>query len=279
MEGTCRRFPGGSVSRGRHRSVCQDRVHVNRKTATGLSVIRAAHSKHVAALTLHDFATHVPQAKAPAVSPKTVHLIAAARPNFMKVAPLYHALGGRAGAARCIVHTGQHYDANMSDDFFRDLRLPRARSPPGSGQRQPRRADRTHHDGLRGGVPGGPAGGDRGSRGRQRHRGVRHGGGEAVDSGRAPGSGPAQPRPAHARGDQSPGHRCDRGPAVDPVQGCRREPAGRGRAGRQDRLYRQHHARLVRDAAREDHCRGYPRAAQAQRTLRGRHPAPPLERR
>jgi len=53
-----------------------------------------------------------------------VHLIAAARPNFMKVAPLFHALS-RAGWCRAqVVHTGQHYDANMSEAFFRDLRLP-----------------------------------------------------------------------------------------------------------------------------------------------------------
>jgi UDP-N-acetylglucosamine 2-epimerase (non-hydrolysing) len=58
------------------------------------------------------------------VSPKTVHLIAAARPNFMKVAPLYHALGAASWCRPLIVHTGQHYDANMSDAFFRDLRLP-----------------------------------------------------------------------------------------------------------------------------------------------------------
>jgi UDP-N-acetylglucosamine 2-epimerase (non-hydrolysing) len=54
-----------------------------------------------------------------------VDLIAAARPNFMKVAPLYHAL--RAEADWCqarLVHTGQHYDANMSDAFFKDLGLP-----------------------------------------------------------------------------------------------------------------------------------------------------------
>ncbi len=55
---------------------------------------------------------------------KKVHLIAAARPNFMKVAPLYHALSGESWCTPHIVHTGQHYDANMSDAFFRDLRLP-----------------------------------------------------------------------------------------------------------------------------------------------------------
>lgn len=53
-----------------------------------------------------------------------VHLIAAARPNFMKVAPLYHALSAEGWCETAIVHTGQHYDENMSDQFFRDLRLP-----------------------------------------------------------------------------------------------------------------------------------------------------------
>ncbi len=56
-----------------------------------------------------------------------IHLIAAARPNFMKVAPLYHALKAQPWCDVGIVHTGQHYDANMSDAFFRDLRLPEPR--------------------------------------------------------------------------------------------------------------------------------------------------------
>ena len=58
------------------------------------------------------------------MKPITVHLIAAARPNFMKIAPLYHALAREAWCKPQIVHTGQHYDANMSDAFFRDLGLP-----------------------------------------------------------------------------------------------------------------------------------------------------------
>src|SRR3954447_16266786 len=53
-----------------------------------------------------------------------IHLIAAARPNFMKVAPLWHALAAEPGFAPVLVHTGQHYDPNMSDAFFADLRLP-----------------------------------------------------------------------------------------------------------------------------------------------------------
>lgn len=55
---------------------------------------------------------------------KTIHLIAAARPNFMKIAPLYHALVKEEWANPVIVHTGQHYDLNMSDAFFQDLGLP-----------------------------------------------------------------------------------------------------------------------------------------------------------
>src|SRR5690606_8532542 len=54
-----------------------------------------------------------------------VDLIAAARPNFMKIAPLYHALANCGWCEPRIVHTGQHYDANMSDAFFADLGLPR----------------------------------------------------------------------------------------------------------------------------------------------------------
>lgn len=55
---------------------------------------------------------------------RTFHLIAAARPNFMKIAPVYHALKAADWCEPVIVHTGQHYDANMSDSFFEDLGLP-----------------------------------------------------------------------------------------------------------------------------------------------------------
>jgi UDP-N-acetylglucosamine 2-epimerase (non-hydrolysing) len=53
-----------------------------------------------------------------------IHLVAGARPNFMKVAPLYHELLWRGETDPRIVHTGQHYDEAMSDGFFRDLRMP-----------------------------------------------------------------------------------------------------------------------------------------------------------
>jgi UDP-N-acetylglucosamine 2-epimerase (non-hydrolysing) len=51
--------------------------------------------------------------------------VVGARPNFMKVAPIAEAMRRRAGEfAPLIVHTGQHYDARMSDAFFLDLGLP-----------------------------------------------------------------------------------------------------------------------------------------------------------
>jgi UDP-N-acetylglucosamine 2-epimerase (non-hydrolysing) len=44
------------------------------------------------------------------------------RPNFMKLAPLARALAAR-GVKHVVVHTGQHYDVNMSDAFFTDLAI------------------------------------------------------------------------------------------------------------------------------------------------------------
>ena len=50
--------------------------------------------------------------------------VVGARPNFMKIAPVYHILNREPWCEPVIVHTGQHYDVNMSDTFFKDLRLP-----------------------------------------------------------------------------------------------------------------------------------------------------------
>jgi UDP-N-acetylglucosamine 2-epimerase (non-hydrolysing) len=58
------------------------------------------------------------------MTPRIVHLVAAARPNFMKVAPLWHALSAAPDFRPVLVHSGQHYDSNMSDAFLRDLGLP-----------------------------------------------------------------------------------------------------------------------------------------------------------
>ena len=50
--------------------------------------------------------------------------VVGARPNLMKVAPLMEAFAARPGIQPLLVHTGQHYDANMSDLFFRQLGIP-----------------------------------------------------------------------------------------------------------------------------------------------------------
>jgi UDP-N-acetylglucosamine 2-epimerase (non-hydrolysing) len=54
---------------------------------------------------------------------KIAHVVGA-RPNFMKVAPVYAAARAR-GLQQTLIHTGQHYDEKMSDVFFDELRLPR----------------------------------------------------------------------------------------------------------------------------------------------------------
>lgn len=46
------------------------------------------------------------------------------RPNFMKAAPVMQALARYDGVRQTFVHTGQHYDANMSEVFFRQLGMP-----------------------------------------------------------------------------------------------------------------------------------------------------------
>ncbi len=50
--------------------------------------------------------------------------VVGARPNFMKVAPLVAELRGVAGVEHLLVHSGQHYDEQLSASFFRDLGLP-----------------------------------------------------------------------------------------------------------------------------------------------------------
>lgn len=51
-------------------------------------------------------------------------LVAGARPNFMKIAPILEAFRTRNHSGVLLVHTGQHYDRRMSDDFFTDLGIP-----------------------------------------------------------------------------------------------------------------------------------------------------------
>ena len=57
-----------------------------------------------------------------------IDIIAGARPNFMKIASIIHALQLHQASGGCIeyrlIHTGQHYDTRMSGDFFSQLGIP-----------------------------------------------------------------------------------------------------------------------------------------------------------
>jgi UDP-N-acetylglucosamine 2-epimerase (non-hydrolysing) len=55
--------------------------------------------------------------------PRVLHVVGA-RPNFMKAAPIWKAIAARGALEQVMVHTGQHYDARMSDVFFGDLGMP-----------------------------------------------------------------------------------------------------------------------------------------------------------
>ena len=54
---------------------------------------------------------------------RILHVVGA-RPNFMKVAPVMSALGKRPETWQILIHTGQHYDASLSDAIFEQLGLP-----------------------------------------------------------------------------------------------------------------------------------------------------------
>jgi UDP-N-acetylglucosamine 2-epimerase (non-hydrolysing) len=54
----------------------------------------------------------------------TIMNVCGARPNFMKIAPLMRAYGAYPAIRSLLVHTGQHYDDNMSNLFFKQLQIP-----------------------------------------------------------------------------------------------------------------------------------------------------------
>ena len=63
---------------------------------------------------------------------RMVHVVGA-RPNFMKIAPVMRAVERLGFASQRLIHTGQHYDAQMSDVFFTELGLPKPDSFLGVG--------------------------------------------------------------------------------------------------------------------------------------------------
>lgn len=63
---------------------------------------------------------------------KSVLCVVGARPNYMKIAPILAAMAGSTLKGR-LVHTGQHYDKAMNDDFFADLAIPEPEANLGVG--------------------------------------------------------------------------------------------------------------------------------------------------
>ncbi|QDV26830.1 non-hydrolyzing UDP-N-acetylglucosamine 2-epimerase [Aureliella helgolandensis] len=72
-----------------------------------------------------------------------IAIVAGARPNFMKIAPILRELDKTAGVATTLIHTGQHYDKNLSDVFFEELgiRQPDIALKVGSGSHAEQTAD------------------------------------------------------------------------------------------------------------------------------------------
>ena len=63
--------------------------------------------------------------------------VVGARPNFMKIAPFIHELNRYPDEfVHCLVHTGQHYDWEMSKSFFEELDIPQASVDLGNGARK-----------------------------------------------------------------------------------------------------------------------------------------------
>ena len=160
-------------------------------------------------------------------------LVAGARPNFMKVAPIVHRLRKRAAegleplVTYRLVHTGQHYDERMSAVFFDELDIPRpdVNLGVGSGSHavQTARVMEAFEPVCRAEKPDWVVVvGDVNSTIACALVGAKLGIPRRPRRGRS-----AQLRPHHARGDQPDRHRRARRPAADTIGGRRREPAPR----------------------------------------------------
>ena len=132
--------------------------------------------------------------------------VVGARPNLMKVAPVLSALKQYFQFRQTLIHTGQHYDTNMSDVFFQQLEIPApdVNLGVGSGSHARQTAEiMTRFEPI---VLERKPGSGPGLWRRQFHRCRRTGLLQTPGSGRPRGSGTSLLRPQHAGRDQPPGH-------------------------------------------------------------------------
>ena len=71
------------------------------------------------------------------VSTKTIACVVGARPNFMKIAPIMREIGRSNCLQAFLIHTGQHFSPEMSDNFFRELDIPEPDEDLGVGAGTP----------------------------------------------------------------------------------------------------------------------------------------------
>ncbi len=180
-----------------------------------------------------------------------VCFVVGARPNFMKSAPVYRELAALDPALELVlVHTGQHYDEQMSDVFF-------DRARPAHAGRVPRRRLRNTR-----GTDGESAGRRRAGAPRARDRPLRRRGGRQLDarrrSRRGEGGRQARPhrvgttelRPRDARGAQPQADRPSQRHPVRPLRRGHRQPHPGGRRPRIGASRREHDDRLAPRAPR-----------------------------
>ena len=175
---------------------------------------------------------------------RLVDIIAGARPNFMKIAPIIRAIDARRACGSRLgwrlVHTGQHYDARMSADFFEQLNIPAAAREPRGRFRHAGRADGGHHGALRATAAEGAQPVVSGGRRRHVDDGLRHRGAEALHPCGACRSRHSLRRLDDARRDQSHGDRRDHQLLLHHQRSRQPEPAACRRAGEPHLLRRQH---------------------------------------
>ena len=209
-----------------------------------------------------------------------VHVVGA-RPNFMKAAPVIRALRRARQIDQRLVHTGQHYDALMSDVFFRDLDLPAPDLNLGVGSGSHAGQTAALLVALEEAFARPRAGAGRRLRRREldARRRARRGEARPIPLAHVE-AGLRELRPDDARGGQPGRHRRPVRPAVRDQPGGDRAPRRRGRRRGPDPLRRQPDDRhAARRTSTVSTRRRLARGSASPRAVRRGHAPPPRQRR